>query len=40
MLNTIEGGYRAKVYKSNNRKDDAVFSKDGWEMVGASLKGR
>ena len=27
-LNTVERGYQAKVYKFNNRKDDAVFSKD------------
>ena len=25
-LNTVESGYEAKVYKFNNRKDDAVFS--------------
>jgi hypothetical protein len=25
-LNTVESGYRAKVYKFNNRKNDAVFS--------------
>jgi len=27
-LNTVEGGCQAKVYKFNNRKDDAVFNKD------------
>ena len=27
-LNTVESGYEAKIYKFNNRKDDAVFSKD------------
>jgi hypothetical protein len=27
-LNMVERGYQAKVYKFNNRKDDAVFSKD------------
>lgn len=26
--NTVESGYGGKVYKFNNRKDDAVFSKD------------
>jgi hypothetical protein len=24
-LNTVERGYEAKVYKFNNRKDDALF---------------
>jgi hypothetical protein len=27
-LNTVDRGYQAKVYKFNNRKDDAVFSND------------